>query len=366
MIATESKILITQAEYAKKLRPLMPPEAFLPDINKLWILLINIAILIMGWNIASHLNQWNWYYLWLYLPMALIMANSVIVLSTSTHDLLHNSAIKNQRLKWIISVFALTMDWMPPTLWKVLHNREHHNKTNSLQDPDRNYLYEQPNSWGKWFQNLFIPSQEVSPLLLIVGMGFVWIFYAFRNISSVLIFNNGLPKYIPAAFQVTSKERKAIAIELLIMISIHLSILTYLQFNPINLILGYFLPLWLGHSGLIFYIYNHHLVCRMTSVNDPLLNTISIRVPKIFDVLHLNFSYHTEHHIFPHMNSDYYPQLQELLKTQYPERFNLLDVGEAWHLLLNTPRHYKDETTFTDWYGQKSVTCPLSASDKIT
>jgi fatty acid desaturase len=366
MIATESKILISQAEYAKKLRPLMPPEAFLPDINKLWILLINIAILIMGWNIASHLNQWIWYYLWLYLPMALIMANSIIVLLFSTHDLLHSNTIKNQRLKWFISLLGLSMQWMPPTLWKAVHNREHHNNTNSVQDPDRNYLYEQPNTWGKWIQNLFTPSQEVFPLFLVIGIGFTWGIHGFRNLTSVLFFNDGLPQYPPAAFKVSEKERKAIAFELLLIIGIHLGILAYLQFNPINLILGYFLPIFIGHSGFMFYIYTNHLVCRMTSVNDPLINSISIRVPKIFDILHLNFSYHTEHHIFCNMNSDYYPQLQELLKTQYPERFNLLDAGEAWRLLLNTPRHYKDENTFTDWYGQKSVTCPLSSGDRIT
>jgi fatty acid desaturase len=98
----------------------------------------------------------------------------------------------------------------------------------------------------------------------------------------------------------------------------------------------------------------------MTSENDPLLNSASIKVAKLFDQLHLNFSYHTEHHIFPGINSDYYPLVQELLKTYYPERFNLLGAGEAWYLLRHTPRHYKNENTFTDWSGQKAVPCPLS------
>jgi fatty acid desaturase len=87
---------------------------------------------------------------------------------------------------------------------------------------------------------------------------------------------------------------------------------------------------------------------------------ISIRVPKLFDQLHLNFSYHPEHHIFPGINSDYYPRVQELLETHYPARLNLLPAGEAWRLLRQTPRHYKNETTFTDWSGKKSVICPLN------
>jgi len=52
--------------------------------------------------------------------------------------------------------------------------------------------------------------------------------------------------------------------------------------------------------------------------------------------------------------------VQELLETHYPERMNLIDAGEAWRLLRQTPRHYKDENTFTNWSGEKDVTCPLS------
>ncbi|MBR8826576.1 MAG: fatty acid desaturase [Gomphosphaeria aponina SAG 52.96 = DSM 107014] len=360
---TKNKPLMTQADYAKKLRPFLPKEAFMPDPNKIWILLINVAIVLLGWGIAANLDQWHWYALGLYLPFALIMGNSVIVFAFSTHDLMHNNAIKNPRLKQLVSLMGLTLLWMPPTLWKAVHNREHHNKTNSLDDPDRNYLYEQPKTWGKWLQNLFVPSAEVNPLLFIFGMGYIWGVYVFRHLTSVLLFNNGLTKYPCASFKVSNKERKAIALEFLTILAINITILIYLDFNPVKLILGYFLPIWLGHSGIMFYIYTNHLLCRMTSINDPLINSISVRVPKIFDILHFNFSYHTEHHIFPGLNSDYYPQVQELLKTQFEDRFNLLDALEVWRMLLATPRHYKDENTFTDWSGNKSVPCPLSRED---
>jgi fatty acid desaturase len=293
------KTWMTQAEYAKKLRPLLPPEAFLPDTNKLWILLINLAIMILGWGIANHLDDWNWYFLWLYLPLALVMANSVIVLLFSTHNLLHSRTVKNPWLRQVISLLGLTMLWMPPTLWKAIHNREHHNKTNSLQDPDRNYLDSQPKNWGKWIQNAFVPSAEVNPILLFIGMGHAWGVHAFRNLTSVLLFNNGKAEYPVVAFTVSGKERRAIALELLMIVGIHASILTYLEFHPIKLLLSYFLPIWIGYAGLIFYIYTNHMLCPMTSVNDVLINSLSIRVPKLFDLLHLNFSYLTVHHIFP-------------------------------------------------------------------
>lgn len=351
-------LLIPQAEYAKKLRPLLPVEAFIPDPSKLGILFINLTILILGWAIASDLDRWPVYLLWLYLPLAVVMGNSVIVLLFSSHNVMHGSVIKNSRLIRVISLLGLTMLWMPPTLWKAVHNQEHHSKTNSLEDPDRNYLYEQPQTWGKWIQNLFVPSAEVNGLFLTIGMMSAWGVHTFRNLTSVLLFNRKSVDYVPAAFTLSGKKRLAIAGELFIIFIIHLSIVAYLQ-SPLKLALGYFLPVGIGYAGLIFYIYTNHMLCRMTNVNDPLVNSVSLRVPKLFDKLHLNFSYHTEHHIFPGMNCDYYPLVQDLLKIHYPERMNLLNAGDAWDLLMQTPRHYKDENTFTDWLGKNTVTCPL-------
>lgn len=101
-ISTEQK-LIHQKIYAKELRSLMPPEAFIPDPSKLVILFINLAILILGWMIAARLDCWSPYLLWLYLPLTIVMGNSVVVLLFSTHDLMHGSVIKNARLSYIIS-----------------------------------------------------------------------------------------------------------------------------------------------------------------------------------------------------------------------------------------------------------------------
>jgi fatty acid desaturase len=363
MTTYNDQVLTHHSVYAKKLRPLLPPEAFSPDASKAVILCINLAILVLGWVIADKLDRWDSRLLWLYLPLALIMGNSVAVLAFSCHDLMHGTVSRNQRLISVISLLGQTILWMPPTLWKLLHNRVHHNTTNSVSDPDRNYLYTQPKTWGKWLQNLCFPSSEVHPIGLMVGMVTAWGFYAFRNLTSVLLFNRETVDYLPAAFKVRSKERLAIACELLFILALHLSILFYLEFSPLKIVLSYLLPLWLGYSIMIFYIYTQHLICPMTPINDPLVNSVSIQLPKIVDLLHFNFSYHAEHHIFPGINTDYYPAVRELLKTHYPEQMHyILDARDAWRFLLTTPRHYQNETTLTTWSGKISITCPLNAS----
>ncbi len=49
----------------------------------------------------------------------------------------------------------------------------------------------------------------------------------------------------------------------------------------------------------------------------------------------------------------------ELLKIHYPHPLNLIDAGEAWRLLMETPRHYQDQVTFTDSSGTIAVNCSI-------
>ena len=334
--------LIRQADYVKTLKVFLPKAAFQANADRVIILLINLAILMLGWGIASHLDQWAWYALWLYLPLTLVMANSVVVLLFSVHDVMHSSLIKNRYLLHLLSLLALTPMWMPPTLWRILHNQVHHSHTNSLKDPDRKYLDSQPMTWGKWIQNFIAPSSKVNRVLMTIGMMFAWGIHGFRNLTSILLFNSDHVNYVPASFTVKSKERIAIALETLIILSFHFCVLDYLQFDPLKLMLSYFLPIGLGYAGIIFYVYTNHMLCPMTEVNDPLVNSTSIKVPAFLNALHFNFSYHAEHHIFPGLNSNYYPMLQELIKIHYPTQTGyILGMQEAWKGLLTRPQDCK-------------------------
>ncbi len=352
--------LIPQSVYAKSLRSQLPKEAFEPDPSKLNLLVINLLILGLGWGMGSQLHRWPTQWLWLYLPFALIMANSVTVLAFASHDLMHGSVTRNYKLANRLAVITQTVLWMPPTLWKIVHNRIHHNRTNSPEDPDRNYYFQQPNTMGKRVQALLFPSSEVALPWLVLGVMIGWGIYTFRNILSVLIWNGSSSVLAPATFTVSQREKWAIARELAVMMVLHLGILVCLSFNPLQIAFAYVLPIALGYAVMMAYIYTNHLVSPMTEINDPLVNSISLGVPKFIDLLHIHFSHHGEHHIFPGLNSDYYPMVRDLLRQQYSDRMGyVVGAVDAWKMLLSTPRHYLDAVTLTDWYGQYQAPCHL-------
>ena len=344
---------------ARELRPLLPAEAFEPDRTLLPLSAINGAILLLGWLMADRLDQWPPLWLPLWLPFALIMGNSVFVLGLSMHDLLHGSVVRGPQRRRLVALLGFSMSWMTPTLWQAVHNREHHQHTNGLTDPDRAYLEAQPRNWGKRLFQLIAPSLEVSPLGLALGMSSAWALHHFRTTCSVLLFNTGDTRFGPAPLRVSRRERRRIALELLAVIGLHAIVVIWLDAQPLKLLLGYFLPLWCAYAMAMAYIYTNHMLSPLREDNDPLLTSVSLKLPAFLDCLHGNFSHHSEHHVFPGLNGHYLPLVRQLLLQHHLDRYRLLSGTQAWRLLLSTPRLYRDAGTLTDWNGTRSMAVPM-------
>lgn len=347
-------------DYARELRPLLPPEAFRTNPDRLALVLINLVILVLGWGLAHRLERWPLQWLPLFLPFALVMANSIVVLLFASHDLLHGNALRQLRWRRVVGLVGLAVLWMPPTLWQAVHNREHHGNTNALADPDRSYLERQGAGWGSWIQHQFVPSSEVRPLGLLLGMGGSWAVHNLRTLIAVLQGEGHGPTPAPARFAVGPVETRRILIELAVIALGHALVIAGIGLAPLPLLLGYVLPLWLGYAGAMAYIYTNHFLSPLTEVNDPLLNTLSLKVPRWLDALHLNFSHHVEHHIFPGLNTDYYPMVRRLLIDRYGDRYKQLPAARAWQLLMATPRYYRNSTTLVNQAGDHQLQVPLA------
>jgi fatty acid desaturase len=344
---------------ARQLRPLLPLQAFQISPARLALVPINLAILGLGWQIASRLDRLPPILLLAWLPLAVVMGNSVFVLGLLGHDLMHGNLPRHRTHRRLTALLSFAMSWMTPTLWQAVHNREHHSHTNGLRDPDRSYLASQPSSWGKRLFGWIAPSSEVNPLVLTLGMTSAWPLHHFRTNCAVLLFNRVDTPFTPASFRVSTPERRAMAFELAVVVVMHALVVCWIGLKPMNLLLGYFLPLWIGYAMAMAYIYTHHMLSPLTENNDPLLSSLSLQVPGWLDLLHCNFSHHSEHHLFPGLNSNYYPQVRTLLMRLHGDRFNLMRLDQAWRLMLATPRFYHDSNHLVTADGAVLMSVPL-------
>jgi fatty acid desaturase len=96
------------------------------------------------------------------------------------------------------------------------------------------------------------------------------------------------------------------------------------------------------------YVLTNHGLRPVDDGHDVLAASTTVTVPKLVDVLHANFSYHAEHHLFPTMNSKYYPLVAELFQTRYPERYHRMPFLTAWSGLwrnaIASPRRGEPDT----------------------
>jgi fatty acid desaturase len=343
---------MSQRHYVKELKPLLPPEAFYPNYRRFWTILLHLTLILSGIIFAHFLQGSNWLLYLTFLPVAVIMGNSIIVLLFSSHEILHSFSPKKDFRAYLLPLFALSFLWTPVTFWLEVHNTEHHNKTNAQDDPDRCYLTTEEVTLSNYVHGLLTPSLSTHPVLFLVGMVSAWGIHILKNIAAALISTKDYkPTFSTAKFELSKAKKLKIIGELAFIIGIHGLYIMAVGFTIPALLFCYFLPIWIGYAGCIFYIYTNHYLCPLTEVNDPLENTVSLKIPAIFDKLHLNFSYHVEHHIFPTLNTNYYPLVRELLLQRYPKQYKLLTVKEAWGYLLTTEKLYYDNQHFSDKQG---------------
>ncbi|MBC7544661.1 MAG: fatty acid desaturase [Candidatus Sericytochromatia bacterium] len=118
-------------------------------------------------------------------------------------------------------------------------------------------------------------------------------------------------------------------------------------------------PLW--SILLLACVSGHSIVCLGFAGHelDPMLLTLTVTVPKWADFLHIRFSHHVEHHLYPNAGPKNYPRIRAALLAKFPERYNVRAFGEAYRTILVTPLAHLDPYTLVDADGGSRMTVPL-------
>jgi fatty acid desaturase len=324
---------MTPAQYREVLDPIVRPEKFGRDRAVLWHLAAHSTVIVGLGLLAAHVAAvWP---IWAILGLAVVAGHSVGLAAFAAHEIGHGAVMKPgplraicETLGWLFALFAT------PTLMQRAHNGMHHGFANTPRDPDR-----RPNL------------DEIAMVPPVVASAMTFLFPNRRHplISAVLGFSAAICSYhihllVHSVQQIgtrydmglpASKRRRVLA-EFALNLSAYVALWLLSGRHPA--MIAY---LWLMYATATtldgLYIATNHTLTGQADVHDPVAQTVSLRIPAWLDVLHLRFSHHTEHHLYPHAGPKHYPAIRAALREKFPDRYQEMTWGQALGELVQSP-----------------------------
>jgi fatty acid desaturase len=307
--------------YAARISPHLPEKAFQPVPARLLGGLAYLTITIAGFLLIGILDL----HPLINLAIAILLGASFASLGFLGHEILHGTVVRKPWLRDFLGAIAFWPLSTGPKLWRKWHNVTHHVHT---QDEELD-----PDAWATMEQFLkrpFVQRIYRLPLLIRSFVSFACLPVTF-TLHSMRMFKRFLKEFQP-------KSQPSVWLQLLLPWATWIGLLFWM--GPVKWLFAYLIPLLIANVIVMAYISTNHRLNPLVPVNDPLANSLSVTVPRWVDVLHFNFSYHTEHHLFPGMSSKYYPLVKEHIKKMWPDRYHEMPLGKALVALWKTPRIY--------------------------
>lgn len=333
MLATDD--LISPAEYIRLFKPLLPERAFAPSPRKLAFLVLHLLVILAGYVGIRFAGHWV-----LWLVCSFVIGHSLACIGFLAHELSHNTIIPTRRLRYTLELLMWGLIIISPTVWRRVHNHTHHLHANTPDDPDRQFLTSEASAPTRWYSRLFYPNRHSPRWNLIVGFHFVP--YILRNTFAAFYPGAAKPPFVPAKPPYTTNQRLAVVFELVFIALLQVGIFYFVGHSWLRYAFAGPFAVLITSSVVMAYVFTNHFLNPLCETTDPVASSTSVIVPPFFDHLHSHFSYHTEHHLFPGMNSDFYPAVSELLQTRYKERYTRIGLAEAWSRLWSNEIYVSD------------------------
>jgi fatty acid desaturase len=326
------------AHYVRELRPLLPPEVFQPHAGRLFWMGVHMAIIAAGITLTATVDlAWPW----LLLGSAVI-GHSYTGMAFAGHEILHGAVVKSRRWSHALGFVCLLPFTLSPRLWKAWHNQTHHaNTMRPGADPDAYpTLADYQKSWKLRFMDRIALGRGRMMGWVCLGMGFTG--------QSLQMFLNAKKDKM-----VSPREYRAVLGETALSLGIWMTLAWAI--GPRAFVFAYLLPMIAANTVAMAYILTNHHLSPHTTVNDPLLNSLTVTVSPVVDALHSSFGLHVEHHLFPAMPAVHARKVRQLLIEKWPERYQSMPLLTAVRRLMQTPRVYSAPTVLFDPLGGYST-----------
>jgi len=314
--------------YAQELRRRLPPHFFQPVPHRaLWILpYAAIAIagtLLIALGDLSLLGK---------VGVGVVIGLVYGSLGFLGHEILHGGVVRQAWLRDLLGGICMMPAAIAPMLWRQWHNVEHHGNTQIIgEDPDASATLEQ---YHKRRDLRFLYRLVPVKSILFFALLSVWL-----SVHALIVLKQTLP-------QLRGRPRLLLIAETLAAASFWVGLGFVLGWG--NFPFFYLIPALVGNFVVMAYIATNHMLNPLLEDDDPLMGSLTVSVPNVLDVIHSNFSHHTEHHIFPAMSAKYIPEVKRLIKELWPDRYHEMPLWHALGALWRTPRLYLDNVRLVD------------------
>ncbi|KFZ42668.1 acyl-CoA desaturase [Anoxybacillus flavithermus] len=311
--------------YAARIAPYLPEEAFRPVPSRLFGGLAYMLVLVSS---IVTISLFDLHWLWNGL-LSIVIGFCFAGLGFLGHEILHGTVVKRAWLRDLLGGIAFLPLCTGPKLWRKWHNATHHVHTQHEQlDPDAWPTIKRlaQSRFLRWVYRIPFPIRAFFSFLSLAGM------FTAHSLHMLLHFWKEFER----------GSRRAVFWQFVLPWSIWIGLLFIIGVE--KWLFAFVLPLLIGNAIVMGYISTNHRLNPLVPVNDPLANSLTVIVPKWVDVLHFNFSHHTEHHLFPAMSSKYYPIVKQYIKQLWPDRYHEMPMTKALIALWKTPRLYHEQT----------------------
>ncbi len=254
---------------------------------------------------------------------AIVLSQMWMFLTMVAHEAMHGAVFQSRFGSELLCHIGFSVFGFGPETWRAWHLRAHHAKTNHpARDVDLVGL------WGNQ------DAEKAARFVLGIGrLHAVLTLFVQFSLQAQLVTWSGREKFRRLKFSRWRARRQVLV----------LACLYGLAWQQLGLWLGLWLlalPALLANFTVMSYISTQHLLRPLSEINDPLANTISVSSHWLADRLHLCFSYHREHHLFPSMSHRSGPQVRRSLAQLGLQPEPPLSHWRAFKLVLATPRLY--------------------------
>jgi fatty acid desaturase len=318
--------------YARELRPHLPTEIFQPVPRRAAWLPLHVAIIVaLSVYIVAASPPW-----YLCAGAAVVAGHSWACLAFLAHETLHHAVVKSRLLERLIGYCGLMLFCLSPTLWVAWHNQAHHGNTGNPDiDPDGfGTLRSWKASAGDRAIERVSPGSPHKRSLL-----FLLVTFSFHSVV-VLLSHSRRDNYYQRV------SRRVVYTESLAMLTFWIAV--FLVVGGWNFLFIYVVPVLVANMVTMSYIATNHFLSSLSAVNDPLVNSLSVRNAAWLEKLHFQFGYHVEHHVFPTVSGRYAPLVRDALVRFYGERYLSLPHPRALRLLYTRPKLHDTPDTLID------------------